>query len=122
MEEAAVVDDAASVMASTERLNQSLLPWEIHGLQLNHTSTATGLSYVTYTNASAARKRGGWELGVVYGGRVWVWGGGVRGRVGCMFERGGVLGVGFGVGECWVGVSPIPRSALCATLDTYNLI
>lgn len=75
MEEAAVVDDAASVMASTERLNQSLLPWEIHGLQLNHTSTATGLSYVTYTNASAARKRGGWELGVVYGGRVWVWGG-----------------------------------------------
>lgn len=75
MEEAAVVDDAASVMASTERLNQSLLPWEIHGLQLNHTSTATGLSYVTYTNASAARKRGGlgtwgslWWAGMGVGG------------------------------------------------------
>jgi hypothetical protein len=55
--------------------------------------------------------------GVGCGGRVWGRWVGVCGRVvGCV----GVVCVGVSGGEGFPLRSNIPRSALCATLDTYN--
>jgi hypothetical protein len=57
-------------------------------------------------------------VGGVVGCRVWGCGGvWVTGVVGVV----GVVGVGVGVGGRFPLRSNIPRSALCATLDTYIL-